>query len=384
MEQELQLLPNSKRPARILLEGRYRKFVRDLPQTIFYCPSCKGRKGGCERCDGYGKLTKDSVQEILARKILPMYKARRGKFHGAGREDVDVRMLGGGRPFVFEILKPRNLEVDEEALLDAIHDYGAGRIQVTKLVPVPRRRVAELKETHSDKIYRVLVSLEKGSLEKGSLEKGSLEKGSLEKGSLERGSQENGVMENGVPENGVPENRVPEAEALEEGLSAETVSEEMRADGREPSQGDLLEGEVWERARALVGQHWEVLQRTPHRVAHRRADKERRRRVEILDVGRCDEYLEVEIRCQHGTYVKEWISGDRGRSSPSLGELLACPTTCLALDVLDILGPFPELDRGEAPSFEDELSWPLPTDLSADPWILDSISEISRRAPEQG
>ena len=52
---------------RVFLEGRYRKLVRDLPQTIFYCPRCKGRRGGCPACDGYGKLTKDSVQELIKR-----------------------------------------------------------------------------------------------------------------------------------------------------------------------------------------------------------------------------------------------------------------------------------------------------------------------------
>jgi tRNA pseudouridine synthase 10 len=27
--------------------------------------------------------------------------------HAAGREDIDVRMLGTGRPFVFEIINPK-------------------------------------------------------------------------------------------------------------------------------------------------------------------------------------------------------------------------------------------------------------------------------------
>jgi tRNA U54 and U55 pseudouridine synthase Pus10 len=29
------------------------------------------------------------------------------KFHAGGREDVDVRMLRGGRPFVLEFVNPR-------------------------------------------------------------------------------------------------------------------------------------------------------------------------------------------------------------------------------------------------------------------------------------
>src|SRR6187549_658129 len=82
------------------LESRYRKLRRGLPQTIFFCPQCKGdrrRRNGCEQCGGFGKLTKESVQELIARRLLPAMRAKAGAFHGAGREDVDVLMLGRGR-----------------------------------------------------------------------------------------------------------------------------------------------------------------------------------------------------------------------------------------------------------------------------------------------
>ena len=52
------------------------------------------------------------MQELVARQLLPAYRARSGKFHGAGREDIDVRMLGRGRPFVFEVVGPRRHDVD--------------------------------------------------------------------------------------------------------------------------------------------------------------------------------------------------------------------------------------------------------------------------------
>ena len=45
----------------------------------------------------------------------------------------------------------------------------------------------------------------------------------------------------------------------------------------------------------------------------------------------------IEIRCTHGTYVKEWISGDDERTAPSLAALLGVPSTCVILDVLEIL-----------------------------------------------
>lgn len=39
------------------------------------------------------------------------------KFCSSGREDVDVRMLGDGRPFMFEITNPRKTFFSPEELL---------------------------------------------------------------------------------------------------------------------------------------------------------------------------------------------------------------------------------------------------------------------------
>ena len=38
-----------------------------------------------------------SVQECVAAHAIPLYQAKEVRFHSAGREDVDVRMLGSGR-----------------------------------------------------------------------------------------------------------------------------------------------------------------------------------------------------------------------------------------------------------------------------------------------
>ncbi len=243
---------------RVFLEGRYRKYVRDLPQTIFYCPRCKGRKGGCDFCGGFGKLTKDSIQELISRKALRAFKSRRGKFHGAGREDIDVRMLGEGRPFIFEVIDPKVLDVDLSELEREINEYAAGRIEILGLHRVERKRVAAIKETPTDKIYKALVEIE----------------------------------------------------------------------GTVPA--DKLE--------SLPGTRLKIVQRTPARVAHRRADKERIRQVTIRSVEPAGEgFLTLEVRAEHGTYIKEWISGDQGRTRPSLGDLLGTPGVCKELDVLDIL-----------------------------------------------
>jgi tRNA pseudouridine synthase 10 len=142
-------------PVKVLFEGRYRKLVRDLPQTIFYCPQCKGK--GCEKCEGFGKLTRDSVQELIARVAMPRFKARRNKFHGAGREDLDVRMLGSGRPFVFEMLKARRPTISLQEVEDEINRRWEGRIEVRGLKICNRDRVVEIKETRCPKDYRAQI-----------------------------------------------------------------------------------------------------------------------------------------------------------------------------------------------------------------------------------
>ena len=62
--------------------------------------------------------------------------------------------------------------------------------------------------------------------------------------------------------------------------------------------------------------------------------------VRVLSLKPCDEgTLELRVVCQHGTYVKEWISGDEERTSPSLATLLGVGCRCAVLDVEEILTP---------------------------------------------
>jgi len=78
-------------------------------------------------------------------------------------------------------------------------------------------------------------------------------------------------------------------------------------------------------------------QRTPERVLKRRPDRVRRRRVVSVawrQLGPQD--VELDIRAQAGTYIKELVSGDDGRTRPSVAEVLGMPAECAELDVLAI------------------------------------------------
>ncbi|EAR99612.2 tRNA pseudouridine synthase Pus10, putative (macronuclear) [Tetrahymena thermophila SB210] len=89
--------------ASIYIMGNYCKYSRYMSQTPWFI-------------DGV-KLYDTSIQEEIANDILPNFKCDDYKFSTGGREDIDVRMLGNGRPFVIEIQNPRRVHsVSDEDL----------------------------------------------------------------------------------------------------------------------------------------------------------------------------------------------------------------------------------------------------------------------------
>jgi tRNA pseudouridine synthase 10 len=82
----------------------------------------------------------------------------------------------------------------------------------------------------------------------------------------------------------------------------------------------------------------EISQQTPRRVVHRRADLVRKRQVHsiILDELTPEGKAYITVNCEGGLYVKELISGDEGRTNPSLSGLLGVSAFVEDLDVVDV------------------------------------------------
>jgi tRNA pseudouridine synthase 10 len=82
-----------------------------------------------------------------------------------------------------------------------------------------------------------------------------------------------------------------------------------------------------------------IEQDTPNRVDHRRASKTRTRTVYGIS-GRLEgpQRAELEIHGEGGLYVKELVSGDEGRTTPSLADLVGVGAEVTALDVLAVEG----------------------------------------------
>jgi tRNA pseudouridine synthase 10 len=90
-------------------------------------------------------------------------------------------------------------------------------------------------------------------------------------------------------------------------------------------------------ARALESLVGTIHQRTPVRVSHRRADLVRERRLlEANGTLLSPHEADLILRGEGGLYIKELVSGDGGRTVPSLSERLRI-TSCVAeLDVIDV------------------------------------------------
>lgn len=242
----------------LFMKGRYRKLKRGIPQSRWICTECGGK--GCSRCDWTGKMYPESVEELVSGPVLEETLGEDSSFHAAGREDVDARMMGRGRPFVIEVKRPRKRSVDLSQLEERINREAQRKVEVSSLRFVDREAVKRLKQMEgSEKLYRVLVKFDREVSDK-------------------------------------------EVEALERTFTNTAIH-----------------------------------QQTPLRVLHRRTDLTREKHIYKTKVKRlARNRLEMRIRCQGGLYIKELITGDEGRTRPSVAEAIKAEATPSELDVLNI------------------------------------------------
>ncbi len=115
-----------------------------------------------------------SVQDAYT-PLLELYEGASVVIHAAGREDVDVRMLGFGRPIVVEVKEPRRRRVNVKLAEKTVNEMWFGLFR-TRLVSRTTRsfmkstvKGIEGEERHS-KIYRAVVYVPEG-IEESDLKK---------------------------------------------------------------------------------------------------------------------------------------------------------------------------------------------------------------------
>jgi len=242
----------------LYIAGRYRKLVRGIPQSRWFCKECGGK--GCSSCSGTGRRYQESVEELVGIPILKLAKGKEIALHGSGREDIDARMLGSGRPFVLEVKEPKKRFLDLKHVERAINERAKGKVEVRNLCFADKNVVRRLKKAEAaEKIYRAVVEFDRDISDE-------------------------------------------ELETIEKTLSNVTIS-----------------------------------QQTPRRVIHRRADLTREKHIYEAKVKRLlPNRVEIRIRCQGGLYIKELVTGDEGRTNPSVASILNAKVTPIQLDVLNV------------------------------------------------
>mmetsp|Transcript_5065 Transcript_5065/g.5187 ORF Transcript_5065/g.5187 Transcript_5065/m.5187 type:complete len:524 (+) Transcript_5065:187-1758(+) len=254
----------------LYLLGRYRKYARDVPQA----PWTLGdeRKG------------RNSVEEILSEAVLLSLKATSCKMHACGREDIDVRCLGNGRPFVLEVtgaysaISKENLQaaIDHVSTqsVDSLNRYGDVEMLMLRKAD---RSVWENMQTVAEekkKAYRC-VCWSSGLVDREKLK--------------------------------ILESKSAQMDALDtDGIPC-----------------------------------LKLIQKTPLRVLHRRSLLDRSRDVyNIQTVLLNDHFFLMDITTSAGTYVKEFVHGDLGRTSPSVCGIFGCQVDILQLDVVWLFDDF--------------------------------------------
>ncbi|MEM1574806.1 MAG: tRNA pseudouridine(54/55) synthase Pus10 [Nitrososphaerota archaeon] len=243
----------------VFIKGFYKKYVRNLPQSPWICNICKGV--GCEKCDWQGRKYPSSISELIGEVSAKIFEAINYKFHAAGREDVDALVLGSGRPFVLEIIKPLKRTIDMKFLEKIINENAKGMIEVNNLCYTTKKEINELKikSQKASKTYLAKVFFE---------------------------------------------NEVDEEDLKNLELKMNNIT---------------------------------IEQRTPTRVLNRRKDKIRRKFLYYIKAKKVNsKIVEFEIKAQGGLYIKELITGDNGRTIPSISEILRNKVINIELAVINI------------------------------------------------
>src|SRR3989344_6422619 len=240
-------------PTPVYIFGRYQKLSRKHCQSRWHCSECGGK--GCDSCGGSGQ-NYPAVEEEIGRVLQPLFGASAATLHASGREDVDVRMLGNGRPFVMELKNTKKRSADLREAEAAFASKPSVRALGLKMAP-PNFLVAVV-NPHFEKEYSALVAANRPLTKQDAAKAASL----------------SGTM---------------------------------------------------------------LFQQTPNRALGRRADLGRRCKVLNISAAQVPRgMLRLQILAEAGTYIKELISGDEGRTKTSLSSLLGCRAACEELDVVRI------------------------------------------------
>ncbi|XP_047063960.1 tRNA pseudouridine synthase Pus10 [Lolium rigidum] len=234
----------------IYIGGRYLKLSRNVSQSCWIIDD--------------ERMGEASVEEIIGEHVRAICRGDGCKFHAAGREDIDVRMLGSGRPFLIEVLNVRSIPSANEVqqIADKINSSEKKHVRVRNL------------NLADSEIWSM-----------------------MREGEAEKQKQYAALIWTSRP-------------LTDDDLQKISVVKDM-----------------------------EIIQNTPIRVLHRRSPLERKRIIHWMEIEKVEgssNYYLLHLCTQAGTYIKEFVHGDLGRTNPSIGAMVGCRAEILQLDVTDV------------------------------------------------
>ncbi|CAI2183396.1 1488_t:CDS:2, partial [Funneliformis geosporum] len=237
--------------AAIYVGGNYIKLSRNISQSPWIING--------------ERLAETSVSECIGEILREKFKCDDYNFVAAGREDSNVRMLGNGRPFYFEIMNPRRPFLSQQELDEAqreINETKKDLIQISQLTMITEKDLSIIKEGEENKkkTYSALVWISK-----------------------------------------------------------------------------IVTPDIIDKLNQYQDKVFTIQQQTPIRVLQRRAQMVRSKIIYSMKAEPLENhFLTLQLRTEAGTYIKEFIHGDLGRTKPNLGDLLDCYADIMALDVLEV------------------------------------------------
>lgn len=135
----------------ILLDGRYTKLKRGLPQKQKPCINCAGK--GCRVCNFHGITEYDSVEGRISEILFDKFGGTTAKFTWVGGEDKSSLVLGSGRPFFVKIQNPfkRNISIPRKITSDSVIVHNC-RISEPPKTPIKFNSFIEMKISTENEI----------------------------------------------------------------------------------------------------------------------------------------------------------------------------------------------------------------------------------------
>ena len=133
----------------LVIGSRYNKYSREISQSNWIA---EGKRVG-----------KYSVEEIMIDAVKESIDFLEIKFVSAGREDMDVRMMGNGRPFILTLIEPDCLPSEEQLLkiTEKINSSKIVKISNLKLRSKEEFDFLNLSAETKEKKYRCLIKTDK-------------------------------------------------------------------------------------------------------------------------------------------------------------------------------------------------------------------------------